>query len=66
VDWKMLSTEVWESEGSVGNHPIKWIKNRALKNVGREHFVEAKLVENGGGARDFLWRGAGIGKSGGW
>ena len=48
-DRKMLSAEVWESEGSVGNHPIKRVKSRALKNVGREHFVEAKLVENGGG-----------------
>ena len=65
-DRKMLSAKVWESEGSVGNHPIKRVKSRALKNVGRKHFVEAKLVENGGGTWDFLWGGAGIGKSSGW
>ena len=65
-DREMLSAEVWESEGSVGNHPIKRVKSRALKNVGRKHFVEAKLVENGGGTWNFLWGGAGIGKSSGW
>ena len=64
-DRKMLSAEVWESEGSVSNHPIKRVKSRALKNVGRKHFVEAKLVENGGGTWKFLWGGAGFGKSGG-
>ena len=58
-DRKMLSAEVWESEGSVGNHPIKRVKSRALKNVGRKHFVEAKLVENGGGTWNFLWGGGG-------
>ena len=51
----MLSTEVWESEGSVGNQPIKRVKSRALKNVGRKHFVEAKLEENGSGIWNFLW-----------
>ena len=65
-DRNMLSTEVWESEGSVGNHPIKRVKSRALKNVGREHFVEAKLIKNSGGVWKFLWGGAGIGKSSGW
>ena len=63
---KMLSAEVWESEGSVGNHPIKRVKSRALKNVGRKHFVRFKLIENGGGTWNFLWGGANIGKSGGW
>jgi len=37
-----------------------------LKNVRRKYFIEAKLVENGGGVWDFLWRRAGVGKSGGW
>ena len=63
-DRKMRNTEVWESEGSIGNHPIIRVKSGALKNVGRKHFGEAKLVENGGGTRDFLW--GGVGKSGRW
>ena len=54
-DRKMLSTEVWESVGSIGDHPIKGVKGKALKNVGRKHFVEAQLVENGGGTWEFLW-----------
>ena len=62
----MLNTEVWESESSVGNHPIERIKGRALENIGRKHFLEAKLVENGGGTWEFLWRRAGVGKSSGW
>ena len=62
----MLNTEVWESEGSIGNHPIIRVKSGALKNVGRKHFGEAKLIKNGGGTRDFLWGGAGVGKSGRW
>ena len=53
-DRKMRNTEVWESEGSIGNHPIIRVKSGALKNVGRKHFGEAKLIENGGGTRDFL------------
>ena len=57
----MLNTEVWESEGSIGNHPIIRVKSGALKNVGRKHFGE-KLIKNGGGTRG----GAGVGKSGGW
>ena len=61
----MFNAEVWESEGSIGNHPIIRVKSGALKNVGRKHFGEAKLIKNGGGTRDFLW-GAGVGKSGGW
>ena len=65
-DRKMLSTEVWESVGSIGDHPIKGVKSRALKNVGRQHFVEAQLVENGGGTGEFLWGGTGIGKRSGW
>ena len=60
------NAEVWESEGSIGNHPIIRVKSGALKNVGRKHFGEAKLIKNGGGTRDFLWGGAGVGKSGGW
>lgn len=65
-DRKMRNTEVWESEGSIGNHPIIRVKSGALKNVGRKHFGEAKLIKNGGGTRDFLWGGAGVGKSGRW
>ena len=55
----MLNTEVWESEGSIGNHLIIRVKSGALKNVGRKHFSEAKLIKNGGGTRDFLWGGGG-------
>ena len=55
----MLNAEVWESEGSIGNHPIIRVKSGALKNVGRKHFGEAKLIKNGGGTRDFLWGGGG-------
>ena len=57
---------VGERESSVGNHPIKRIKSRALKNIGRKHFGEAQLVENGGGTWEFWWRRAGVGKSSGW
>ena len=40
----MLNAEVWESEGSKGNHPIIRVKSGALKNVRRKHFGEAKLI----------------------
>ena len=60
----MLNTEVWEGEGSVGNHPIKRVKSRTLKNVRRKHFIEAELVENGGGIWERVrWR---AGMSSGW
>ena len=62
----MISTEVWESKGSVCNHPIKRVKSRALKNVGRKHFIEAKLVENSSSVWNLVGRRAGIGKSSGW
>ena len=53
----MFNAEVWESEGSIGNHPIIRVKSGALKNVGRKHFGGAKLIKNGGGTRNFLWGG---------
>ena len=63
----MVSAEVWESKGGVCNHPIKRVKSRALKNVGRKHFIEAKLVENSSGAWNLMGRRAGISKSSsGW
>ena len=62
-DGNMLSTE---SESSVCNHPIERVKSRALKNIGRKHFLEAQLVKNGGGTWEFLWRRAGVGKSSEW
>ena len=60
----MVSAEVWESKGGVCNHPIKRVKSRALKNVGRKHFSE--LVENSSGAWNLMGRRAGISKSSTW
>ena len=62
----MISTEVWESKGGICNHPIKRVESRALKNVGRKHFSEAKLVENSSCIWNLQRRRAGIGKSNGW
>ena len=54
--------EVWE--GGVCNHPTN--ESRALKNVGRKHFIEAKLVENSSGAWNLMGRSVGISESSGW
>ena len=62
----MLSAEVWESKGSICNHPIEGIKGRALKDSRRKHFLEAELVENGGGTWKIRWGRAGIGQSSEW
>ena len=62
----VLSAEVWESKGSICNHPIEGIKGRALKDSRREHFLEAELVENSGGTWEIGWGRAGIGQSSEW
>ena len=61
----MLSAEVWDN-GSICNHPIEGIKGRALKDSRRKNFLEAELVENGGGTWEIRWGRAGIGQSSEW
>ena len=62
----MLSAEVWESKGSICNHAIEGIKVRALKDIRRKHFLEAKPVENGSGTWEVRWGRASISKSSEW